>query len=150
MAKIKSLLLESGDVLLTEGGDRDKLGRGWVWHGQLPECIHQNHIFRARLDLDRFVPEFISIYANNFGQEWFERMGKQTTNLASISLTNLRRFPVPTPPLVEQQRVIAEVDRQFSIIDAMGKTIDDGLRRASTLRQSIFSQAFSGTLTGAA
>jgi predicted GIY-YIG superfamily endonuclease len=42
---INELRLEPGDVLFTEGGDRDKLGRGWIWEGQLPECIHQNHVF---------------------------------------------------------------------------------------------------------
>ncbi|CAN5672163.1 hypothetical protein BH18ACT6_BH18ACT6_21970 [soil metagenome] len=147
-AKIKTLLLEPGDVLLTEGGDRDKLGRGWVWRGELDRCIHQNHIFRARLDRTRFIPEFVSVYANHFGQQWFDRMGKQTTNLASISLTNLRKFPVPAPSIEDQERVLAEVERQFSIIDAMAKTIDAGLQRAGALRQSILSQAFSGRLTG--
>jgi hypothetical protein len=48
-AEIRDLRLEIGDILFNEGGDRDKLGRGWVWAGELPECIHQNHVFRARL-----------------------------------------------------------------------------------------------------
>jgi type I restriction enzyme S subunit len=39
--------LEPGDVLMTEGGDLDKLGRGTLWEGQIPDCLHQNHIFRA-------------------------------------------------------------------------------------------------------
>src|SRR5437868_1883761 len=46
--EIESLRLCPGDILFTEGGDRDKLGRGWVWNGEVEECIHQNHIFRAR------------------------------------------------------------------------------------------------------
>src|SRR5581483_2740257 len=47
--RITELRLQPGDVLFNEGGDRDKLGRGWVWDGQIEECIHQNHVFRARL-----------------------------------------------------------------------------------------------------
>lgn len=39
-------------ILFNEGGDIDKLGRGWIWEGQLLKCSHQNHVFRARL----FVP----------------------------------------------------------------------------------------------
>lgn len=83
---IEDLCLEIGDVLFTEGGDRDKLGRGWVWEGQLPECIHQNHVFRARLFSKHIQPQFISHHGNTFGQEWFTKAGKQTTNLASINL----------------------------------------------------------------
>jgi type I restriction enzyme S subunit len=36
--------LRDGDVLVTEGGDFDKLGRGHVWAGQIAPCLHQNHL----------------------------------------------------------------------------------------------------------
>src|SRR5258708_3193712 len=36
--------LRRHDVLLTEGGDFDKLGRGTVWRGEVPGCLHQNHV----------------------------------------------------------------------------------------------------------
>src|SRR4051794_17800227 len=47
--EVREMKLVPGDVLFTEGGDRDKLGRGWIWRGEILECVHQNHIFRARL-----------------------------------------------------------------------------------------------------
>jgi type I restriction enzyme S subunit len=59
-AERESLRLRSGDLLLTEGGDPDKLGRGTVWRDELPECVHQNHIFRVRFDLAQFAPDFVS------------------------------------------------------------------------------------------
>jgi type I restriction enzyme S subunit len=51
--------LQDGDILLTEGGDWDKLGRGVVWHNEIPDCIHQNHIFRLRFDPNEFDPEYL-------------------------------------------------------------------------------------------
>jgi type I restriction enzyme S subunit len=45
---IEELKLQKGDVLFNEGGDRDKLGRGCVWQGEIENCIHQNHVFRMR------------------------------------------------------------------------------------------------------
>jgi type I restriction enzyme, S subunit len=48
-AEIGERALRRGDLVLTEGGDRDKLGRGTWWNDELPECIYQNHIFRVRL-----------------------------------------------------------------------------------------------------
>lgn len=56
----KDLSLQPGDILLNEGGDRDKIGRGWVWNGEIKGCIHQNHVFRVRL-FDRCLnPYFVS------------------------------------------------------------------------------------------
>ena len=67
--QLDQYLLESGDVLLNEGGDRDKLGRGWIWEAQLPKCVHQNHVFRARIiDQHLLNPFFVSHWANTFGQ----------------------------------------------------------------------------------
>src|SRR5581483_6813129 len=79
------LALRDGDVLFNEGGDRDKLGRGWVWSGEIDGCIHQNHVFRARLS-ESFEPKFVSWWGNTFGRRWFEERGRQTTNLASLNL----------------------------------------------------------------
>lgn len=74
------LLLAQGDVLMNEGGDRDKLGRGWVWSGEIDECIHQNHVFRIRVNAGTLPPEFVSHFANERGQQYFFDEGTQTTN----------------------------------------------------------------------
>ncbi len=143
---IDQLRLISGDVLFTEGGDRDKLGRGWVWKGEIEECIHQNHVFRARSISNGVVPEFASWWGNSFGQDFFSRFGKQTTNLASINLTVLSQFPIPLPPLAEQARIVAEVERRLSVVQQAEATVEASLARAERLRQSILKQAFSGKL----
>ena len=92
---IRGLALKAGDILFNEGGDRDKLGRGWIWNEELPECVHQNHVFRARLRLDGVQPKFVSWYANSFGQRYFFDEGKHTTNLASLSMSKLKSLPIP-------------------------------------------------------
>ncbi|MGB7961581.1 MAG: restriction endonuclease subunit S [Propionicimonas sp.] len=144
-AKATQLALHAGDVLFNEGGDRDKLGRGWVWDGQIPGCIHQNHVYRARL-ADGIEPRFVSWWGNTFGRGWFEFHGKQTTNLASINLTTLKSFPVPLPPLEEQSRIVAEVERLFSFIEAAERAVEAGLARSKGLRRSVLKAAFEGRL----
>ena len=140
------LALVPGDILFTEGGDRDKLGRGWVWNGEIEGCIYQNHVFRSRLLLSEMHPEFVSWWGNSFGQIFFNQSGKQTTNLASINLSVLSGFPVPLPPLPEQHRIVAEVERRLSVIQQAEATVEANLTRAERLRQSILKQAFSGKL----
>ena len=140
------LALVPGDILFTEGGDRDKLGRGWVWNGEVEGCIHQNHVFRSRLLLSEMHPEFVSWWGNSFGQIFFNQSGKQTTNLASINLSVLSGFPVPLPPLAEQRRIVAEVERRLSVIQQTEAAVEVNLSRAERMRQSILKQAFAGKL----
>ncbi len=143
---ISELLLKPGDILFNEGGDRDKLGRGCIWNGEIEECIYQNHIFRARIYSTDISNKIISWFGNTFGQSYFMKEGKQTTNLASINLTKLSAFPVPLPPLAEQRRIVLEVERRLSIADEVARTVEQTLRQADRLRQRILKQAFEGKL----
>jgi type I restriction enzyme S subunit len=145
-SQIDELRLEPGDVLFNEGGDRDKLGRGWIWRGEITECIHQNHVFRARVYTDDLCPELLSWYGNTTGQQYFFDEGKQTTNLASINMTKLRGLPVPVPPRAEQRRIRETVAQQLSIADAALGAITHEVVRCARLRQSILKWAFEGRL----
>lgn len=144
-AKAAQLELRPGDVLFNEGGDRDKLGRGWVWEGQIQGCIHQNHVFRARL-VEGIEPKFVSFWGNTFGKAWFEGRGKQTTNLASLNLTTLKSFPIPVPPSREQSRILVEVDRQLSDMSECERVVEAALARSAALRRAVLEAAFDGRL----
>ena len=145
-SEIEMYRLEPGDILFTEGGDRDKLGRGWVWDGEIDECIHQNHVFRARLISAEMQSKIISWAGNSYGQFWFSRAGKQSVNLASINLTVLRSFPVPVVPAAEQQQIVEIVEDQLSTIERLEAGIETKLAGAQALRQAILKHAFSGKL----
>ncbi len=144
--KALSLELKPGDILFNEGGDRDKLGRGWVWEGQVEGCIHQNHVFRARLTGEAFDPYFVSMHGNTWGQRWFETHGKQTTNLASLNLTTLKSFPVPSPSLSEQREVVEQLRAVMEMEDSLQADLNQAKRHIATLRRSILAAAFSGQL----
>ena len=145
-AEIRRYSLKSGDVLFNEGGDRDKLGRGWVWSGGLAECLHQNHVFRVRPFLRDYPSEFLSHYGNSAGQEWFFRRATQSVNLASINQTVLRSLPVPLPPLREQQHIVRRLADELGSAEAAGTEFTRQLSRATILRQSILKSAFEGRL----
>jgi type I restriction enzyme S subunit len=116
--------LQPGDVLFTEGGDFDKLGRGTVWRGEVPNCLHQNHVFAVRPSPAKLLPEFLAALASSaHGRRFFQLSSKQSTNLASINSTQLKEFPVPLPSL-DLQRKIAEILR----------TWDEALEKLTALR----------------
>ncbi|HEV2538683.1 MAG TPA: restriction endonuclease subunit S [Frateuria sp.] len=145
-ADIEELRLRPGDVLFNEGGDLDKLGRGWVWRGEVPECIHQNHVFRLRPYLPATPPELISHHGNTFGRTWFKSAGKQTTNLASINMTMLRAFPVPIAPELESAEILAMLSPMLDAVAAQEVSVELGLRQGDAQRKNILKAAFSGQL----
>jgi type I restriction enzyme S subunit len=134
---LTKLRLQPGDVLLNEGGDRDKLGRGWVWSGQIPDCIHQNHVFRARLPEETVLPRFLAWYINDPARQWFDQHAAQSVNLASISLSTIKQLPVPLPPLDEQNRIVATLDDHLSRLDAARYELDKTVSRSARLHADI-------------
>lgn len=142
----EDLRLLPGDILFNEGGDRDKLGRGWIWQGQIANCIHQNHVFRARLFAPIVEPRLVSWHGNSFGREWFIAGGKQTTNLASLNKTTLSAFPIPIPPRPQQHRIVAKVDALMAVCDEL----EAALASAQTERGDLLETLLFDALEGAA
>jgi type I restriction enzyme S subunit len=100
-------MLRKGDVVLTEGGDFDKLGRGFIWNGEIEACIHQNHIFAVRVDRSQLLPEFLAHLSQSpYGKAYFLSVAHKTTNLACINTTKLKGFPVLIPTLTEQEEIV--------------------------------------------
>ncbi len=140
-------ILASGDILLTEGGDWDKLGRGTVWMGEVPNCIHQNHIFRVRVNAREFDPFFLSaLIGSPLGKAYFQSASKQTTNLASINQRQLKAFPVFRPPLPEQHQIIAYLDDLQAKADALKAMQAQSTAELDALLPSILDRAFKGKL----
>lgn len=109
--EVERYLLRSGDVLLTEGGDFDKLGRGFIWRGQVPTCVHQNHIFAVRADPDELRSEFLAyLIQSPYGKAYFLSVAHRTTNLASINSTKLKALPALLPEVSEQEEIVRVLD----------------------------------------
>lgn len=126
--------LADGDVLMNEGGDADKLGRGTVWESQVAGCLHQNHVFRVRVNRDVLEPWYLAhVSASTYGKRYFLGASKQTTNLATINSTQIGQFPVPLVSLSEQRRIISIIASNDYLISGHQqaleklKTLKDGL-----------------------
>ncbi|GBQ54595.1 restriction endonuclease subunit S [Komagataeibacter swingsii] len=103
--QVERYLLQKGDVLMNEGGDFDKLGRGAIWHGEIAPCVHQNHVFAVRPKV--IISEWLSaVIRSDYAKFYFMTRAKQSTNLASISSTNLMTLPTIVPPPEEQKLIV--------------------------------------------
>jgi type I restriction enzyme S subunit len=108
--------------------------------------IHQNHVFRARLRDRGLNPFFVSHYANEMGRRFFIDEGKQTTNLASISLSKISMLPVPIPPPLEAAEILRRVSEALAASADTLAMLDAEAADAARLKQSILKAAFEGRL----
>jgi len=118
--EVERYALRENDLLMTEGGDWDKVGRAAIWRAEIPVCLHQNHVFRARIRSPEIPPFWFERYFNSpVGRGYFESASKQTTNLASINMRQVRSCLIPLPPLAEQRRIVAKVDQLMALVDQL-------------------------------
>ena len=135
--------LHLGDILMTEGGDRDKVGRGSIWLGQVPRVVCQNHIFRVRLNTDEVLPWFMHYLLQTFSaKRYFATRAKQSSNLCSINSREMRLFELPAltteaqAPWVERLRAA----------DAAIAAIENQLTAARRVKQSLLQNLLTGKI----
>lgn len=102
--------VRKGDILVTEGGDLDKLGRGAVWNDEIENCLHQNHVFAIRVNNTSISPEYTSLLMeSDYGRKYFTNTANKTTNLASTNSTKLGNFPLILPPESERKLIMETI-----------------------------------------
>ena len=112
--------LRKGDLLITEGGDWDKVGRTAIWRDEIATCLHQNHVFKARAITPDWNAGWAELFLNSgVARSYFASSAKQTTNLASINMTQLKHCAFPLPPLAEQSRIVTRVEALMRLCDAL-------------------------------
>ena len=138
-SEVAKLRIDPGDLLMTEGGDPDKLGRGALWRGEIDLCIHQNHVFKVRSHPEKLVPEYLrSLVGSQYGKAYFLSVAKKTTGIASINKTQLSAFPVLLPPMPLQCDFRKLVDSAESILAQQV----DAMVKAQATFNALLAQAF--------
>lgn len=137
--EINQYCLLPDDVLMTEGGDPDKLGRGAIIKVPLENCIHQNHIFRVRLDETHILPVYFAEYLQHQrAKRYFLGCAKQTTGIASINMRQLKALPVLIPPLGLQNQFAAFVEQINKSKAVIQKALDEAQLLFDSLMQKYF------------
>lgn len=138
--EIEQYRLLPDDVLMTEGGDPDKLGRGAIIKEPLENCIHQNHIFRVRLNESVILPGFFVEYLKHQkAKRYFLGCAKQTTGIASINMRQLKALPVLLPPMELQKKFLSFVEQIEKSKVAAQKALEETQLLFDSLMQKYFS-----------
>ena len=137
--------LQKNDILLAEAsGSPNEVGKPFIWREEIPECGFQNTLIRVRLF--SLSPEFV--YVHFLTDALTGRFGEVARGISiqHLGAARLSRFVIAFPPLPEQRRIVAEVERRLSVVAVLEASVVAALARARRLRQAVLKQAFEGRL----
>lgn len=142
-SELPSLRLQPGDILFVEGnGSKAELGRCALWRGEIPDCVHQNHILKVRPDQAKLLPEYAMTWFNtDVGKEHFFRSAKTSSGLGTINSTELRAAPIILPPLSVQAAMVEHATTLRNEIS--------NLRRSAQVRTDLSKASLEAMMLGA-
>lgn len=147
ISDVHKYLVRKKDILVTEGGDIDKLGRGTMWQGEIENCLHQNHIFAIRVDHTIALSEFTEIcLGSDYGRKYFTNTANKTTNLASTNSTKLGNFPVAMPTLSEQYDIVNHVANLNKKIGAAIACKQSEIEKLKEYKATLINSAVTGKI----
>lgn len=139
--------LRAGDVLMTEGGDIDKLGRGTVWREEIEDCLHQNHVFAVRPDAHFLDSEYLGyLTRTSHARAYFEMTGSQSINLASTSASKVSDFKIPALSIGEQRDRVQQYQEFAAKNQRMSAALTEQLDLITEHRQALITAAVTGQL----
>ncbi|HAF15567.1 MAG TPA: hypothetical protein DCK99_18105 [Blastocatellia bacterium] len=145
-AEAKRFVVREDDILFNTRNSKELVGKVGLVRKPPKGAIYNNNLMRLRF-ADGVIPSFLNLQmcSHDFRSR-MELIKKATTNVAAVYAKDLFPLPIALPPLAEQQRIVAEVERRMSMIEELETMAAADLQRAGRLRQSILQKAFLGRL----
>jgi len=143
--EFERFLLKKNDVLIVEGhGNIEEIGRAAIWNGEIPNCLHQNHIIKVRLNDNYISHSFLSFFLNFYGNYgYFSSKSRTTSGLNTISTNKVRKAKIPLPP-VSMQKKFAEI---YKTIEQLRDHQTQSHQHIDNLFNALMQQAFRGKLS---
>lgn len=144
--EMKEYELLEGDILVNRVNSRELVGKAASIPAGLESCVFESKNIRLRANSEYVLSKYISYWLRLSGQYYFNSNAQQTVGMASINQKQLGTIPLPYCYINEQQKIVEEIERRFSVVDKIEGTIEQNLKQADRLRQSILKRAFEGKL----
>jgi len=138
--------LEIGDTIITLTGTRNKRDYGFTTIILYPNLLLNQRIAAIRFN-EKYLPKFFLYFSctDEFKNQFF---ANETGNVGqgNVGMNAVRLSTIPYPHVIEQKKVVEEIESRLSVCDKIEETITNGLKEAEALRQSILKKAFEGKL----
>jgi type I restriction enzyme S subunit len=143
---VKDLVLDAGDLIFNRTNSAELVGKTAVYKNHHPRATFASYLIRVKFD-GATLPDYVSYYINSwYGRQYIASVVSQQVGQANVNGTKLANMPIPLPPLEEQRRIVAEVERRLSVAREVETVVEKALVRASRLRQAVLRSAFEGRL----
>ena len=144
---LQIFLLQDGDVLFNRTNSAELVGKTAVYKKNHPPAVFASYLIRVNINNGVYLPDLLASFINSFyGRKYIASVVSQQVGQANVNGTKLSNMPVPLLSLSEQQKIVSEIERHFSIADEIEHTIEQCLKEAERLRKSILKRAFEGKL----
>lgn len=137
--ELEKCTVTKGDLLVCEGGD---VGRSAIWNYEYPICI-QNHLHRLR----SWLPVCTEYFFYSLMYNKFKNLIKgKGIGLMSLSSNDLHNIPINLPPVNEQKRIVAEINRWFDLFKSIENNTDNLNTLIKTTKSKVLDIAIHGKL----
>lgn len=138
--------LQYGDILLNEGQSLELVGRAAMYRNEVPGACFQNTLIRFRA-FDCVLPKYaLWVFIAYLHTGKFRRIAKWTTNIAHLGAKRFAGLEFPLAPLAEQRRIVAEIEAQFTRLDAGVAALQRVQRALQRYRAGVLKAACEGRL----
>lgn len=146
-SELPKLLLRADDLLIVEGnGSKDQIGRLAIWDDSITPCVHQNHLIKARPIDPRLSKWILYWLMSPAGRHFVEQVASSTSGLYTLSVNKIGDLVLPLAPLPEQERIVAEIEKQFTRLDAGIASLKRVQANLKRYRASVLKAACEGSL----
>jgi hypothetical protein len=141
-------LVREGDFFVSRGSGSIKfVGRGGLVQSEPYPVAYPDTFIRVRVDSAVYSAKFLqTVWESPFIRLQIETTARTTAGIYKINQRDLEKCLLVLPPLAEQQQIVAGVERRLSVADEIEKVVEQSLKQAERLRQSILKRAFAGRL----
>ncbi len=144
--EIKKYSLVKDDVLFNRTNSSELVGKTALYKAERP-AIFAGYLIRIKYKKDKIDPNYLNYYLNSHTAKNYGNSVKTFgVNQANINGTKLKGYPFPYIIISEQKRIVAEIESRLSVCDKIEESIEESLKQAEALRQSILKKAFEGKL----
>ena len=146
LPELENLILEDGDLIFNRTNSAELVGKTAVYKKHHPRATFASYLIRIKFQ-EIFLSDYVCIYINSlYGRKYISSVVSQQVGQANVNGKKLANMPLPLPPLSEQRRIVAEVERQLSMVQELEQTVSINLKRAARMRQAILQRALEGKL----
>ncbi|WP_051246366.1 restriction endonuclease subunit S [Nocardioides halotolerans] len=142
------IVVARGDLIVSRANTRELVGSAAVVEGDFPRLMLCDKLYAFSLDEDRADPRFVAAVLGS--RRWRDLIELEATgashSMLNVSQSDIVNLPMPLPPVNEQRRMVARLDRETAKIDRLIVETERFIALARERRAALITAAVTGQI----